>query len=83
MCHYLVQNIIFLLIPFLWWYFMLRKDPKPWEYDKTQSVIINFADGQGWLALFAFLIIEILFTIDKTPIFSSLLNWIGIQTCGF
>lgn len=98
MCHYLVQNIIFLLIPFLWWYFDMRNEPgflntKSYNYaefwqtykfkDFIKTTIASESNKAGWTGIFLLILIDIFYIIDQIPIFSWLLNWAGIQTCGF
>ena len=98
MCNYLVQNILFLIVPFLWWYFDMRKEPgifnttaynykEFWQTykfrDFLKTTFASESNKAGWSSLFLLIVIDAFYFVEKIPIFSWLLNWIGIQTCGF
>lgn len=89
MCNYIIQNIIFLVIIFLYMYIILDFRFKKENFDfknyikkrKKQSTLSMFMDINGWQAVIASLVFTIIYFFLGRGVLSDILSIFNVDLC--
>lgn len=89
MCNYVIQNIIFLILIFLYIYFVLDFRFRKTDFDYKRSVrkrrkksaLEWFTDMNGWQAAIFSLIFTIFFFFLKRGVITDILSVFGVKIC--
>lgn len=89
MCNYIIQNIIFLAIIFLYMYIILDFRFKKENFDfknyikkrKKQSTLSMFMDINGWQAVIASLVFTIIYFFLGRGVLSDILSIFNVDLC--
>ncbi len=85
-CSWWFQNSIFLLICLILYLIYKKFNPGLFEIKKEREkpisdAIESWANTQGWLFVIGLFLIFLFYSLDKEPIFSSILSYFGISFC--
>ena len=89
MCNYIIQNVIFLALIFLYIYFVLDFRFRKTDFNykryvrkrKKQSALSWLADLNGWQAAIFSLIFTIFYFFLKRGVLTDVLSVFGIKIC--
>lgn len=85
MCNYIFQNLIILIVVFIFGFFSMRKKNLRFKPDKTKGNIYNgiesWSNTQGWILLIFIPIFVLVSLVEKWAPFTIILNSFGMGFC--
>jgi hypothetical protein len=85
MCNYILQNVIILILLFIFWFLSMRNKSLRFKPDKTKGNVYNgvesWSNTQGWILLIFVPILVIVSLFERWAPITIILNSLGIEFC--